>query len=228
MRAAVECESVNSPFLVAHRAGNYLARLRRAEECGITHVEADLHLFRGRLEVRHLKTAGPLPILWDRWMLAPPWQPRLLIERLLAAAQPHTRLMLDLKGHDRRLGALVARALDAEAPGRHVTVCARDWRLLDSLHGRAGTRVVHSVGSRRQLRLLPRRRLGGISIHRRLLDAAVVRDIKARADVVLCWPVETPGEAAMLTGWGVDGLISQSFERLALAVPGEAPEPAAA
>ena len=69
---AVDSVPVDVPFLVAHRAGNDLALLRRAEERGITHVEADLHLFRGRLEVRHLKTVGPLPILWDQWTLAAP------------------------------------------------------------------------------------------------------------------------------------------------------------
>jgi hypothetical protein len=228
VRAVVHSKPVNSPFLVAHRAGNDLARLRRAEECGIAHVEADLHLFHGRLEVRHLKTVGPLPILWDRWALAPPWQPRLLIDRLLAAARPDTRLMLDLKGHDRRLGALVAQTLDARAHDRDVTVCARDWRLLAPFHGRPGTRVVHSVGSKRQLRLLPDRRLGGVSIHRRLLDAAVVRELKTRAEVLLCWPVETADEAHTLAAWGVDGLISQSFERLALGVRGDAREAAAA
>ena len=217
MRAPVDvdCGLVNATFLVAHRAGNDLARLRRAEECGITHVEADLHLSRGRIEVRHLKTIGPLPILWDRWELAAPWQPRLLIDRLLAAAGPQTRLMLDLKGHDRRLGTLVARALEDDAAGRRVTVCSRDWRLLEPLRARTGARLVHSVGSRRQLRLLPRERLGGVSIHRRLLDRSVARDLKKRADVLLCWPVETPDEARTLAGWGVDGLITQSFERLA-------------
>jgi hypothetical protein len=71
------------PFLVAHRAGNDLARLRHAEDLGIPLIEADVHLFAGRLEVRHLQTVGPLPIFWDRWALAPPWAPRLLLAELL-------------------------------------------------------------------------------------------------------------------------------------------------
>ena len=123
---AVNSVPVYDPFLVSHRAGNDL--LRRAEERGITHVEADLHLLRGRLEVRPLKTVGPLPILWDQWTLAAPWRPRLLIDRLLAAAGPRTRLMLDLKGRDRRLGAQLARALDADAGARELTICSRNWR----------------------------------------------------------------------------------------------------
>src|SRR5690348_2407672 len=104
-------------FVIAHRAGNDLARLRQAQRLGIAVVEADLHLYAGRIEVRHLKTLGPVPVLWDRWTLAPPWAPRLRLERLLAAVGAHTELMLDLKGRDRRLPALVAAALGEHAPG---------------------------------------------------------------------------------------------------------------
>jgi glycerophosphoryl diester phosphodiesterase len=204
------------PFVVAHRAGNDLVRLRRAEALGISLIEADVHLFGGRLEVRHLKTAGPLPILWDRWRVAPPWTPRLLVRQLLAAAKPGTELMLDLKGRDMRLSRDLAQALDFDGMPRRVTVCARDWRLLEPLAGRADVRLVHSVGNGRQLRLLAReRRLGGVSIHRRLLDASVARELRGRAGLLLSWPVETVAEARRLASWGVDGLITQSFERLA-------------
>ena len=77
-----------SPFFVAHRAGNDLAQLRAAEEIGLDLVEADIRLFRGRLEVRHLKTLGPIPVLWDRWRLANPFAPRLQLDELLAAIGP--------------------------------------------------------------------------------------------------------------------------------------------
>ena len=53
-------------FVIAHRAGNDLDRLRRAQQLGIAVIEADLHLYAGRIEVRHLKTLGPVPVLWDR------------------------------------------------------------------------------------------------------------------------------------------------------------------
>src|SRR3954470_21371543 len=102
-----------TPFLVAHRAGNDLALLRRAERVRARLIEADVHLRRGRLEVRHLKTLGPLPVLWDRWYLASPRTPRLELQELLASAAPDTALMLDLKGRDpelsRRVGALLDR-----------------------------------------------------------------------------------------------------------------------
>jgi hypothetical protein len=216
---------MSTPFVVAHRAGNDLGILRRAEALAPRFVEADLHLRRGRVEVRHLKALGPLPVLWDRWYLAPGWRPRLELADLLAAVAPGTELMLDLKGFDVRLSRELRRALGGPARALRVTVCARHWRLLEPLRGLPGVRLVHSVGSRRQLRALRRRfagrRLAGVSIHRDLLDAQTVADLRARTDLLITWPVSTPAEARALGGWGVDGVISERFEALvpALAEP---------
>jgi glycerophosphoryl diester phosphodiesterase len=157
-----------------------------------------------------------VPVLWDRWTLAPPWAPRLRLERLLATTGPHTELMLDLKGRDRRLPALVAAALGEHAPDAAVTVCARHWPLLALVPGVPG---VPSVGARRQLERLRRRfdgrRLHGISIHRKLLDARTVADLRRRADVVMTWPVQTREDVRELVGWGVQGLITESPELVA-------------
>ena len=76
------------PFVVAHRAGNDLGTLRRAEALAIPLVEADVHLRRGRIEVRHLKTLGPLPVLWDRWRLAPAGRRGCPSTALLAPPRP--------------------------------------------------------------------------------------------------------------------------------------------
>ena len=208
------------PFLVAHRAGNDLSMLRRAEaQPAVRLVEADVHLFRGRMEVRHLKTVGPVNILWDRWELADPRTARLLIERLLADAAPDTELMLDLKGRDPRLPRrLIAALAEAGERGR-LTVCSRNWAFLEPLASLPGVRVVHSVGSARQLAALRRRfagrQLAGVSIHRKLLDAAVVADLRTRTDLILTWPVSDPAEARLLGEWGVDGVITERFEALA-------------
>ena len=79
-------------------------------------------------------------------------------------------------------------------------------------------RVVHSVGSRRQLRALRRRfagrRLDGVSIHRELLDPATVADLRPRAEIVMTWPVATADEARRLADWGVDGVITERFDEL--------------
>jgi len=44
------------PFVSAHRSGNSLLALRTAEAHGVRAIDADVHLFQGRIEVRHLET----------------------------------------------------------------------------------------------------------------------------------------------------------------------------
>ena len=218
-------DSSQTPFVVAHRAGNDLTLLHRAERLpGVRLIEADVHLYRGRLEVRHLKTLGPVPVLWDRWYLASAHAPRLLAAELLGAAAPETELMLDLKGRDPRLPGALATAL----AGRRVTVCSQAWGLLEPFAEVPGVRVVHSVGKPRALAALRRRDasgLAGVSIHRKLLDAATVADLKTRTDMLLTWPIADAADARRLGAWGVDGVISERFEALAAELA--APEPSA-
>lgn len=212
------------PFVIAHRAANDPLALERAQRLGIAAVEADLHLFGGRIEVRHLKTLGPVPLLWDRWTLAPPWTPRLRLEQVLAAMQPRTELILDLKGRDPRLPALVAATLAERPPSGPVTVCARHWPLLDLLP--AGLARVPSAGTRRQLAALRSdlRRLSpdGVSVHRELLDAATVAELRRHA-AVMTWPVTTPEQVRELVGWGVQGLIAEHYEPVAAALAAMGP-----
>jgi glycerophosphoryl diester phosphodiesterase len=218
------------PFVVAHRAGNDLGRLRAAAALGLRLAEADVHLHGGRLEVRHLKTAGPLPVLWDRWRLASARTPRLRLETLLEAAHGGPELMLDLKGHDPRVADGVAAAIRQAGTTGRITVCSQDWRLLARLSEERDVRLVHSIGNARALARLrarfPRGRLAGVSVHRRLLDAATVQDLRSRAGVVLSWPVETVAVAQELARLGVDGLISQAFEPITAALGAREAAPA--
>ena len=213
-------EDGRNPFLVAHRAGNRLADLRAAEALGAALVEADVRLYRQRLEVRHLKTVGPLPIFWDRWQLAAPWRPRLQLHELLDSTAPGTELLLDLKGPRVRLGKQVLDVIRPHFGVRRFTVCARWWRLLEPFAD-APVRRVHSVGNARQLRrLLDRftgRRLDGISIHEDLLDRESVTSLRAVADVIMTWPVNRPERARELLGLGIDGLITDDVAGLASA-----------
>ena len=198
-------------FVVAHRAGNAPGRLRSAEALGIRHVEADVRLWRGRLEVRHLKTVGPLPLYWDRWALAGPRSRYPTLPEVLAAAAPRTELVLDLKGRSLRLAHAVRELLPA---GRQVTICARSWPLLDAFGEDAHVRRVHSVGSERQLRRLLRRadRLDGVSIHERLLDARSAAELLDRGATLMTWPVRTVRRARELVALGVDGLIVDDLQ----------------
>ena len=202
-------------FVVAHRAGNDLTLLERAERLGVSLIEADVRLWRGRAEVRHLKSAGPLPFLWDRWRLASAFTPRLQLTELLAAARPETELLLDLKGRRAHLADLVLAALPQ---GRAVTVCSRSERSLERFAHRPNVRVFRSIGTRRQLRSLLARAdsvaFDGIAIHARLLDEHVVERLGATAAVVITWPVDTVARARELALLGVHGLISNDPARL--------------
>jgi len=198
------------PLLVAHRAGNDLAHLRRAEAAGVDLVEADVWLYRRRLELRHLKTLGPVPVLWDRWFLAPGWGPRLRLVDLLAAARPETALLLDLKGFDPRLSARLLAALDEAAASRHIIVCSRNWRLLAPFAGHPRIGAIRSVGSERQLQAvwahLPGSNDEGfspaVSIHARLLTPAIVAALRARSAAVIAWAVADEPHARRLLAWG--------------------------
>ena len=185
--------------------------MHEAGAWGVRLVEADVRLFRGRAEVRHLKSVGPLPLYWDRWQLASPFRRGLRLEELLAAAPEQPELVLDLKGRKRRLADLVLDAL-RPYPGRRVTVCARSWELLDPFRGSDRVRLVHSVGTAAQLRAFRRRfaeaGADGISIHAKLLDVETVRELRTLAGTVMSWPVNTAERARELVAWGVDGLIT--------------------
>ncbi|MEQ8833459.1 MAG: hypothetical protein RIB67_03310 [Miltoncostaeaceae bacterium] len=206
---------------MGHRAANSPAALTGVLD-HVDVVEADVHRFRGRLEVRHAKTIGPLAVLWERWHLLPPGTPRPRLDHQLAwlsAALPAgLALMLDLKGDD---PAMVHAVLGATGRVRHergLIISARHWSTADALRGAPGVRVLHSVGSPRGLRALRGRygpgALQGVAVDRRLLDAGVVADLRRRADWVWTWPVDDPGDGALLAGWGVTGLISDHPARL--------------
>jgi glycerophosphoryl diester phosphodiesterase len=216
--SSLNAARASGPFVVAHRAGNDLRSLRRAESAKVAVIEADLHLYAGRVEVRHLRTLGPVPVLWDRWKLAPPWAPRLLLDRLLQTAAPSTLLMLDLKGRDRRLALRVAAALREHRRPRTVC-CSKNWALLTAMRNIDGVDLIHSVGSARQLgalrALAASQAVAGVSIHKRLLGPAALADLRRRVGVVMAWPVLGSEEAGRLVGWGVDGVITQDFEAVA-------------
>jgi glycerophosphoryl diester phosphodiesterase len=198
-----------TPFLVAHRAGNNLGALRVAERAGVRVVEADLRLCGGLAEVRHAKSVGRLPVLYDegQWRVS---RGRLPLAALLEAASDETELLLDLKDDDVRLAEVVAAGLG----GRAVTVCARAWRLLEPFAGVRDIHVLRSIGSHVELAAFLRSPAGscdGVSIAEWLVDEALVSALRERAGVVVAWTVNTPRRAARLLGWGVDGITTDEL-----------------
>lgn len=203
---------------VAHRAGNDLATLRTALAADADLVEADVHSYRGRLEVRHRKTLGPW-LLWETdELVRRSAEPPLRLHQLLAAVGDDSRLMLDLKGVHPWLAGRLARRLPADS---RVTVSTQHWWMLRALRHLSGVRLVLSAGSRRGLRRLRRRlRRGrnefGVCVHRRLLTTAVVTELRRAGCVVLTWPVESDEELRAAYELGVDGVIGK---RLTTAPP---------
>jgi hypothetical protein len=204
---------------VAHRAGNSLSGLHRAVELGVEVVEADVHHHRGRLEVRHLKTLGPLPWLWDSWELRSATAPRLGLAELLTAADGGVTFMLDLKGRHVAAGEAVARMLHERAPERPVVVCSRYWPALTPFEHVPWVRTVRSARHRPELAVLLRRlerdhRPGhGASVHRSLLTPAVAARLHRRLDLLLTWPVDDLRALAAITplaATGPLGVISES------------------
>ena len=203
---------------VAHRAGNSLAGLRAATALGADVVEADVTAYRGRLEVRHLKTAGPLPFLWDRWELVSARAPRLHLDALLEAADEGVTFMLDLKGAHPRVGAEVARELHERAPSRPVLVCTRAWPALVPFDGVPWVRTLRSARTRRELASLLaflERGSGplpyGVSVHRSLLTPDVAAALHRHVSTVMTWPVNDDAaldQVLTLRDSGTIGVIS--------------------
>lgn len=200
---------------IAHRAGNSLAGLHEANLLGADVIECDVHAHRGRLEVRHLKTAGPLPFLWDRWELASASAPRLGLTELLDADRRGTTFMLDLKGRSASTGRAVAELLHERAHQHPVLVCGRYWPAVEAVARLPYVRPVLSARNRAELAALLRRiddadRTApyGVSVHHSLLDAAVVGRLRRTVEVVMSWPIDDPERLDRVVGSGVNGVIS--------------------
>jgi glycerophosphoryl diester phosphodiesterase len=205
---------------IAHRCGNTVAGLRAALDAGVDLVEADVHAYRGRLEVRHLRSSGGLPLLWDKdTVVQRRHHPSLQLSDLIAALGDDHRLMIDLKGVHPRLAPSVAALLREATPDRALTVCTKAWWMLDVFQ--VPVRRVWSAGSRRGLaRLRERLRAGtrgpvhGVSVRRSLLLPHVVRELHEATGLVMAWPVDTAEALAESRALGVDAVISKDLDLL--------------
>jgi glycerophosphoryl diester phosphodiesterase len=204
---------------VAHRAGNNLADLRAALAAGVDLVEADVHLYRGALEVRHRKAVGP-HLYWEQWTEIN-WRRSLVVPELrevLAVAAGDPRLMLDLKGPSLAVAPQVAALLREYAPDIATAVCTKQWRMLDAFAGDPHIGRVLSASDPLQLtRLrarLRRQRAYGVSIRLSLLTPAVVAELRRSTDLILAWPVDSEAALARARLVGVTGVISKNLPLL--------------
>lgn len=205
------------PLLVAHRAGNDPARARAAAAAGADLVEADVHMRRGRLELRHPRRLGPL--LWDREGLALARGPGRDLEPALAALPPGVEPLLDLKAGPPRLAEGALAAARAALGDRPVTIASRRWGLLERLRGAPGTRLVQSAASARELALLLRQpaaaRVDGAAVRADLLGPGVAAALREAAPLLMTWPVADAREATRLVGEGATALILDDLALIA-------------
>lgn len=204
---------------VAHRAGNTAAGLRAALATGVDLVEADVHLYRNALEVRHPRTVGRHH-LWDRASGVTRRRDVVVpgLADILAVAAGDPRLLLDLKGTSRTVADRVAATLRERAPGVPVAVCTKAWPMLDAFSGHPDVRRIWSAANSLQLaRLRTRVRhepAHGVSIRLRLLTPAVVAELRETTGLVLAWPVDTDAALTRAERLGVSGVISSNLPML--------------
>lgn len=206
------------PFSVAHRAGNRLAVLARAERAGVDLVEADIWYYRERLEVRHERTVGPLPLYRaGRFVRPAPWS-RLTVPRLLREFDAGTLVMFDLKGDDPALPDTLVREFRRTRPYDELLVCSQNWTLLDRFAAHAGVTRVHSIGHVYQLtsvwERLAHAEHDAVSIDWRILNPELMRKLKELVATVMTWTVNTPTQLEMVLNLGVDGVVSDDLTLL--------------
>ena len=207
-----------APLRIAHRGGNALKRLVEAERANVDVVELDLWLHRGRLDVRHAKSTGALPLLRDGWSLRPGRAGRLQLANILDSAQPGTRLMLDLKGSDANLPRAAMNLMAERRPGEPYVVSSREWDLLAPFRSLPHVLAVYSCGSTgslaQALDIARRDGLPAVGAHRRRLSPQGVAELREHVPECFAWGVDDRHRARELIEWGVTGIISDNYEML--------------
>ncbi len=207
------------PLAIAHRAGNNLEMAQDASSYGADMLETDVWPRLGKLEIRHVKSIGPLPIYWEKWYIDSVGGDKLELHELVVALPPATRLFLDLKGLHPWLGRRVVRAIADVQADREIILCGRNWRQLDPVGRLPNVHVFYSVGNDRELdRVWPK--LAGqanpaVSIHYRLLTQATIARLRELGTTIIAWTVNDPAVAKTLFAQGVDGFTSDNRDLLA-------------
>ncbi len=204
------------PLMIAHRAGNTPELAAGAIAAGADLIEVDLWRYRSRLEIRHVKTMGPIPLLWDRWELHPGWRPRFQLAALLERVPVEQLLFLDLKGEDPALGPDIVGTIRTLQPERRIILCGRTWPQLDRLVDDPDVCLFYSVGSDEELaniwgRIRPMRH-PAISINRRYLTPELMGRFKEIGATVVSWSINTLDDAKRFHEMGVDGFTSDNLE----------------
>lgn len=207
-------ELIPKPFASAHRAGNNRRQALKAIEAGADLLETDIWLHNGRLELRHKQTLGPIPILWEKWSLAPGWTPRYLLRDLLEDVPEDVFIFLDFKGENMDLGPEVLKELQHSAPDRVVAICGRNYPQLQTIAEAPNIICFYSVGDEEEWptaqKLISASSHPALSIEASLATAERMDWINELGGVVVCWNVQTEERMRELRKLGVDGFTTDN------------------
>jgi glycerophosphoryl diester phosphodiesterase len=207
------------PLAIAHRGGNSLDEARAAIAYGADMLETDVWPYRGRLEVRHVKTIGPLPIYWEKWYIDSVGGRQMRLRELLDSVPTEVRLFLDLKGRNPNLGKRVIEAIARLQAEREIILCGRSWNQLDPIEALPNVHVFYSVGEEKELARvwsrLERQQYPAVSIHHGLLTEQNIDRLHELGTTIVAWTVNDPDIAKALYARGVDGFTSDNGEMLA-------------
>jgi glycerophosphoryl diester phosphodiesterase len=207
---------LDRPLLIAHRYGNHLDQIERASVAGAHQIEIDVWLHRGRLEVGHDKTLGPIPLRWDRWSLAFGRNRKLALADVLRELPAHVEPMLDLKGTHPGLPDALLSLLEEEFAGRPYTVASQNWEYVDRFLEIERAHVIRSIGSAEALERM-QSELGSwtgaaVGFHFELLSPDVIEEFSAESRLIVTWTVNSLAQATELLQQGVGGIISDNLE----------------
>ncbi len=210
------------PLAIAHRGANSAAQVTAALALGVDMLEADVWPRLGRLEIRHDKTIGPLPVFWEKWHIEriggrPP-----RLHDILEASPLESLLFLDLKGQNPNLGERVVRAISDFQSDRDIILCGRAWSQLDRVEPLEHVNVFYSVGTEKELASvwakLERQASPAISIHHGLLTEEVIDRLNQLKTTIIAWTVNDLAIARTLFERGIDGFTSDNHDLLAQVV----------
>lgn len=198
--------------LVAHRAGNHPESIAPALSVADA-IELDVHLFRGRLEVRHSKVVRPFRVYWERGVGILPDERPVALGDIVAATPDDAHLWIDLKGFTRRLPR---RVLDVLGPRPQLTMSCRSWWVLGRVGGNPTIRTFRSVANRAQCWLALRlRHPDGIVMHERFATPDVVARLAPRCRAIAVWAVTDEARAEELRAIGIDAVIADDLDLIA-------------
>lgn len=198
--------------LIAHRAGNEPHLIAPALDVADT-VELDVHLFRGRPDVRHTKVIWPFRIYWERgvWLVRDE-HPHDLAD-IVSAAPDDAHLWLDLKVFTSRL---TRRLLREHGHRRPLTMSCRSWWALGPASRARDVRTFRSVGHRLQLWVALRlRHPDGIVMHERFAGPDNIARLRDRCSTIAVWAVTDLERATELRDLGIDALIIDDLDLIA-------------